>query len=443
MLRFVNFKGELFATTFSFAATGLIKLVSSAVLTRLLFPEAYGIVTLITSIAFMIELLSDVGVAGLTVRHERGDEPNFYQTMWTVRLIRSWINFVLIYACAPLIARLYDSPALTEALRIFSFSFLIQGLESVSFLLARRHKKARIVNYTELATTAVSTVFVIVVAHFQRDHLAMIYGMLLQRLLMSAASYAFYRDIDVKWKLDRTAARALFDFAKYVTPSSVLTIVLTQYDKVIFLRLFDLQLLGLYGLALNVIGPINGLINKNSRMVLYPRVAENFRRNRDVVADRYYRDNTRLFYVNMTMPAVVAGASQLIVDVLFDPRYAGAGLILQVMAIRAGLHALAIPAESLLVASGRTSVMLQNNLLRVFTIIPGSLIGYWLFGFEGFLWGATAGGAAVLVFLWEVQRRARLFRLRHEATRVAFMAGVAIASWVVSALLLRSFGHVF
>src|SRR5438132_6069065 len=170
----INPKGELFSAAVSFAAMAVLRLLSSIILTRLLYPEAYGIVTMVSSVAFVMEMLSDVGVLGLMVRHERADERVFIDTMWTIKLARGALNGAILFAVAPLIAGLYEAPALTGALRIFSFWFLLYALESMSFALAVRRQRSRIVNYSELACTAASTVFVVVFSYFRRDHLGMI-----------------------------------------------------------------------------------------------------------------------------------------------------------------------------------------------------------------------------------------------------------------------------
>ncbi len=72
MLRLGFLKGDLFATAASFAAQAVIKLGASLILTRVLKPEAYGIVTIVSSIGVVVALLGDIAVTVSLVRHERG-----------------------------------------------------------------------------------------------------------------------------------------------------------------------------------------------------------------------------------------------------------------------------------------------------------------------------------------------------------------------------------
>src|ERR1700756_2014974 len=106
-------KGELFASTFSYGVTSLIRLVSSLILTRLLTPEAYGTFAILLSFYVIIELMSDVGTVGLLIRHPRGGERRFIHTIWSIRLLRCTLNFCLLFLGAPLIAYLYHAPTLT------------------------------------------------------------------------------------------------------------------------------------------------------------------------------------------------------------------------------------------------------------------------------------------------------------------------------------------
>lgn len=435
--RYINFRGELFSSTFTYGLTAVIKLASSLILTRLLNPSAYGVVAILFSVAYMLELVSDVGTVGLLIRHPRGGERRFVHTVWTVRLFRSLLNFGLLYAFAPLIAELYDTPLLADALRLFSFTFALAGLQSMSFVLAQRDQRSRISNYADLITNAMMTVAVIGLATIFKDHYAFIYGILFQRLAMTIASYFYYREVGVAIAFDREAVADQFKFARVVMPSSILTIVLSQYDKVIFLRLFDLALLGVYGVAGGMIAPIGGLIMRNCRVVLYARCADYFRSDRSSAAARYYRENKRLLALGTLLPAAVAGLSQSVVTTLYDSRYAQAGEILLVFGLVTVFSSFANPSENLLVASGRTQVVLIANLVRLATIPASSLLGYYWFGFQGFLWGSVVANLVVLTYFYREQKRQGLLDSHAEWARAGWALGVFVVCLVSSVVLVH------
>jgi lipopolysaccharide exporter len=433
----INFRGDLFATAFAFAMQALIRLVSSLVLTRVLLPEAYGTITILVSILYVIGNILDTNVTLFVVRDKNAEQPRYLNTAWTMRLIRSVVSGSVLFVCAPLIAtKIYDLPALTLPLRVFSLWFLIDGFESMAFALAIRRKQARLQMYSELAASVLSTAFSIAYCYRYHTFWGMAFGMLLNRLIMTLLSHRLYRDSRPRLLIDLAAAREILVYSKFTVPSSFLTLGLNQFDKIVFLRLFDLRLLGLYGLAGNIAGSVETLISKISQAVLYPRCAHNFRENPDTAKQRYYTENTRLFAGILAMPAAICGAAHLIITLLYDSRYSEAGSVLQALAFRAVLLSLASPAEDLLISAGQFHVILVGNVLRAAWIILGSLLGYYFLGFLGFVYGLSLSGLPALFYYLWLQESKGLLIVKYELYKVAFALAVGVTSYVGSALFL-------
>ena len=99
------------ATTLLTGAFGLSKIMqlgSNLVLTRLLFPEAFGMMALVFVFIGALNLMSDVGLLPSIIRSERGDTPEFLQTAWTIKVVRGfWIAGLAIVFAWPY-AKFYD-----------------------------------------------------------------------------------------------------------------------------------------------------------------------------------------------------------------------------------------------------------------------------------------------------------------------------------------------
>lgn len=434
--KLVNFKGDLFATTASFATQAVLKLCASLILTRILRPEAYGIVTLLTSVLFTVEMLADLGVNLFIVRDPRAEEPRYLNTAWTLRLGRALLNGTLVFFGAPLIAHFFGTAELIAPMRVLALWFVLSGLDSMSFPIATRRKCSRIVVYSELLASFVSTVFSLLYCYYSRSYWGMIYATVINRLVYTVMTYQFYRELRPRLYFDRAAAMEILRFTRFTMPSSILTLALTQFDKIVFLRLFSLNLLGIYGLAGNIAGPVEALIAKISQLVLYPRCAHNYRTDRGSFSIKYYTENAKLFISILIMPAAVGGAAHLLISALYDSRYAAAANVLQALMIRAALLSLASPAEDLLIAAGEAHVILVGNILRAVWMFTASLAGYFLFGFTGFVYGAALAGLPPLLYYYQLQRRKGFLIVRYEFFKVAFAVLIAISAYVSSHLLL-------
>lgn len=436
LIKLPSLKSNLFAMGVSFATQAAVRLGSSLILTRLLHPEAYGIVTILATVTYVVEMLADLGVTVAIVREHDAEEPRYLNTAWTLRLGRSFLNGLIVFACAPLIASLYHLPVLVAPLRVVSLWFLIGGLESMAFPLAIRHDRSRIQMYSELAATVLASLFAIVYCYHFRTYWGMVYAILLNRLALTCASFLFYPEHRPRLAFDVAAARKLFRYSRLTVPSGVLTLGLNQFDKFVFLRLFDLRTLGIYGLASNMAAPIEGLILTTCDRILYPRCARDFRTSPATAVTNYYTGNRKLFAGILTLPVAVGGAAYLIVSVLYDPRYGQAAAVLQAFMVRATLTAFSTSAEMLLLAAGEVQVILIGSALRTAWLVPASLGGYYFFGFTGFLYGVALNVLPALVYYIWLQQKKGLLIVRYELRKVLFTLAVALVAYVLGTSLL-------
>jgi lipopolysaccharide exporter len=434
----INLKGDLFATVLSFGTQAVIKLGSSLILTRILRPEAYGIITILMSVAFVVEMIADINVTLFIIRDKHAEEPRYLNTAWTLQLARAILNSTILFICAPLIAKyVYHSPELTLPLRFISIWFVVAGMQSMSFPIAIRRKRSRVIMYSELGATFFSSCFAVIYCYFFRDYWGLIYATVLNRAALTVMTYFYYPELRPKLQMDLAAAREILGFTKFTMPSSLITLALSQFDKIAFLRLFDLNRLGIYGLASNISAPIESLITKISQMVLYPRCTHDFRTDPEGYWIKYYTNNIKVFISILIVPAAIGGGARFLIALLYDPRYALAGPILQAFMLRAMLLALASPAEDLLIASGETQVILIGNIFRAIGMLAASLTGYYLFGFMGFVYGVALSGLPPLLYYLWLQNRKRILIVKYEMYKVAFVCGIAVTAYVASSLLLN------
>ncbi len=184
-----------------------------------------------------------------------------------------------------------------------------------------------------------------------------------------------------------------------------------------------------------MLGPITGVIVHNARVVLYARCSAYFRSDRATARVRYYDENQRLLMVVLFFPPwSPASHSYLSQHSMTDatPWRAhsdGNGSKAEMSAFQAS-------SENLLVASGRTHMVLLGNVVRLFTVIPASILGYYLFGFYGFLWFGQGATVALVIYFFRQQRRYGLLDLSKELRLLGLAALVFVVCFSASHLLL-------
>ena len=78
------------------------------------------------------ELMSDIGISQNIIYSPNAYEPDFYNTAWSLQLIRSMGLWLLILVAAWPLAQFYDTPNLSVLLPITGVMTLLGGLTSVS-----------------------------------------------------------------------------------------------------------------------------------------------------------------------------------------------------------------------------------------------------------------------------------------------------------------------
>jgi len=78
----------------------LIRLGGNLVTTRLLAPEAFGIMALVHSIIAIIHLFGELGLTQSVVQNKHGENPDFLKTVYTLKVVVGLIlsSFILIFA---------------------------------------------------------------------------------------------------------------------------------------------------------------------------------------------------------------------------------------------------------------------------------------------------------------------------------------------------------
>ena len=89
-----------------------LRMISSLILTRLLVPEAFGLMALISVLMTGFAMFSDMGISSSVVQSKRGDDPTYLNTAWTLQVIRGFVLWIFAALFADSMAIVYAQPEL-------------------------------------------------------------------------------------------------------------------------------------------------------------------------------------------------------------------------------------------------------------------------------------------------------------------------------------------
>jgi len=126
-------------TIVGFGAQQILRFGSNLILARLLFPEAFGTMALVTVLLIGLTMLSDLGIQPAIQSSKRGDDPAFLNTAWTLNMIRALCLFIAACALAYPMSLFYHEPMLFQLIPVAAISMLLLALEPTRAETASRH----------------------------------------------------------------------------------------------------------------------------------------------------------------------------------------------------------------------------------------------------------------------------------------------------------------
>jgi len=154
----------------------LIRMGRSLIMTRLLFPEVYGLMTLVWAVLYGLQMFADTGIVTTIIRDPRGDDPSFLNTAFTTNVLRGLLLWVISCVIAYPLAIFYHQPVLAQLLPATGLTALIHGFVSTAMYTRRRHMDFKRLTILDLSNETVTFVVLIIWAYFSRDVWALVGG---------------------------------------------------------------------------------------------------------------------------------------------------------------------------------------------------------------------------------------------------------------------------
>ena len=400
------------------ASQGL-RLISSIILARLLFPEAFGLTAIVGVFLFGLAMLSDVGISQSIVQNRRGDHPDFLNTAWTMQVIRGgMIGFAALLLAWP-VAKFYGEPQLLVLIAVGGLGPVLQGFASVSIHTQQRRLVLGPNVRLELMTQVIQAIITIIWALIHPSAWALVGGTIAGHLANTIFSHIFLPAFRHGFCWDGDAAREVFKFGRWIFFSSALTFVALQTDRLLLGHYLGFAVLGIYTIALRLTEALNGLQTRLTYAVLFPFFSQIARSDSKALVDRYYR--IRLPMDALFLPAsaflMIFGAD--VIDLLYDERYAQAGWMLQVLALQTGMSLVLGTQETLLFSIGYTYYGFARSLAKAIWIVVGIPVSYHFFGLNGVIWCVALSEVPTLFVIWAGMIKHKLLRPRFELRALA------------------------
>ncbi len=422
-----------FLTLGGFGFSQVVRLASNLLLTRLLFPEAFGMMALVMVVMQGLMNFSDVGVAPAIMQSKRGDDRDFLDTAWSIQVVRGGCLWAVACLLAWPMAQFYGEPRLMWIVPVSGLTLLIAGFNPTRLDTANRHLMLGRVTLLDVFVQLSGVISAVLLAWATGSVWALVFSGILSQAVQLILYTRYLPGAHNRFRWERAAADELINFGKWIFLSTVCGFFISQGDKIVMGKYLPLDLFGVYNIGYFLASFPLLLGGMTTRKVLIP-----------IYRERPPSDSHRNFTELRKMRCVVTGALLLLVavfatlgvwlvDLMYDERYGAAGAIVVLLACMQMPQILVLTYDQAALAAGDSRRFFVLAFARSTLMIACLLVGLELFGLIGAV--VSQGVAIVLAYpvvVWLSRRMGAwdpLHDLAFALLAMLLAAGALWANW--------------
>ena len=249
----------------------LVTFIVSIVLARILAPEDYGQIALITVFTTIMQVFVDSGLGTALIQKKDADDLDF-SSVFYFNFVIYLILYVVMFVTAPFIAGFYGNSSLTSIIRVISLTIVISGVKGIQQSYVSRNMMFKRFFYSTLGGTVFSAFFGIALAYAGFG----VWAIVAQQLSNTAIDTLILW-LTVKWRPKRMFSwvrlKGLLSFGWKMLASSLLDTVYNNIRSLIIGKMYSSSDLAYYDQGKKFPNVIVTNINTSIDSVLLPTMA--------------------------------------------------------------------------------------------------------------------------------------------------------------------------
>lgn len=370
-------------TVAGYGGSNVLKLLNNIILTRLLAPDLFGLMTLVNTFITGLNLFSDIGIKPSIVQNKRGDDPDFLNTAWTLQVIRSFGILLVSFAICLPVSKFYDEPKLLWLLPLVGLINLIKGFNSTNLATLNRHLMIGKLTIFNLLVQAISLTVMIIWALFNPTIWALLVGMFCSSVFGLIRSYLIIPGKFNRFAWDKTALKELISFGKWIFIATIMTFLASQSDRLILGKLLSTKMLGVYTVAFTFSDLPRQIMTAISSQIIFPVISSQKHLPRKTLRAKILKKRILILLGMMAVIVVLTCFGDIIILRLYDKRYHEAAWMLPILALGMWPAILNLSITPALMGIGKPFYAAMGNFLKFTFMVIGLPLAFSSMGILG------------------------------------------------------------
>lgn len=360
-----------------------ISFLVTIVLARVLLPQEFGLIGMITIFSTIGTSLMDSGMTASLIREADPDQDD-YSTVFFINLLVSCLVYLILFTSAPLIATFFNQPLLIDIIRVYFISLVIRAFSMVQSTRLTRQMDFKTQMTITIPSLIIGGVVGIVMAYNGYGVWSLVWMYLIQTLLETVQLW-----IRTAWMpsfvFNSAKFKHHFNFGYKLTISALVNTVSNNIYNVVIGKYFSAAQLGFYTMANNLkqvpVSNLSSVLNQ----VTYPLFAS-IQDNSVKLKSVYQRLMRQVIFWIAPILTIAGVLAEPLFRFVLTEKWLPAVPYFQILCITGIMYPLHSYNLNILKVKGRSDLFLKLEIIKKVSLLPVIVISI-NFGIYGLLWG--------------------------------------------------------
>lgn len=358
-------------------------------LARLLSPQEFGLLGMITIFISVAQVFVDSGLSQALIRKQDCSNEDYSTVFWSNVGI-GVVAYLIIWFCSPLIATFYTKPELIGLTRVTALAIIIGSLTLIQQTIITKEVDFKTLTKISSIGTLISGVVAIVMAYRGFGVWSLVWRSIINQVVRSILLWRYNHWLPLR-VFNKQSFKELFGFSSNILFISVIAALFKNFYNLVIGKTYSDKILGYYTNADQYSGIPSNTLTSITNKVSYPVLAT-LQGNDTQLKASCSKLVKITMYVSFFVMFGFAAIAYPMFSILFGKKWLPAVEFFQVLCIAYAITPMHVINQNILKIKGRSDLFLKTEIIKYIVFVPFIALGI-IFGLHVLI-------AGIAVFYW-------------------------------------------